>query len=445
MELRARGSQLVLAQMVGQFIDEVAADRKADPLLWSISPELELNRFFPSEPGRQPAAGTLEMLRGLAPLALGRGRGLRFLVQGEVLYAFSGTAASRTLSPIIERRQVLTGLAPHEIEVPMSPVRLFEWARRARELAADLVAAAQTAALDVDARRIYRLTFAGARAFCRGEAALARTVPSLVVVATQHAAIVRPVLHLARIACIPTLYFPHAPVADNRAYKDLPVDRAALRGQGEVDFYRKLGAEGELTVVGNPAVCVDDPPPLDESLPPVLAMSDPKRADEIVDFVAAAVTGEVLVAPHPRDDVAAPRRRYPDHWRVWSAGSTFDLLRQGPTCFLQYSSGVAWEALALGIPTIELSSSGCSNYPLIAEPHVTFARNTDELKKALATSADIANDPERRHRLTEWAKHWCCITGIRATDLCVDQIEVSLASRVQSGPLLDSWRAIGNT
>jgi hypothetical protein len=147
------------------------------------------------------------------------------------------------------------------------------------------------------------------------------------------------------------------------------------------------------------------------------------------------------VAPHPRSDTVALHRICPSSWTIAAGARTFDLLRDGHPCLMQQWSGVAWEALALGIPTIQLEIPGVfGQYPVISEPHVVFVRTPGELSKAVSLACRESQIAEARLQLREWARYWCASTGQAAVENVLECIRVAQSSRVDS-PVLDSWAA----
>src|SRR4029079_4497166 len=89
-------------------------------------------------------------------------------------------------------------------------------------------------------------------------------------------------------------------------------DFAGLRGPREVDFYRALGAAGDLAVVGNPQGSVAPPARLDPSAAVIFAPR-PQPPEQVRAQIAdvAAAAPEVVVSPHPR---MRGKARYDDLW-----------------------------------------------------------------------------------------------------------------------------------
>ena len=145
-----------------------------------------------------------------------------------------------------------------------------------------------------------------------------------------------------------------------------------------------------------------------------------------------------MVAPHPRADRDALRQLCPDGWEIW-AGRTYELLQAGPPVLIQASSGVALEALLLGVPTIDVSFPGAlPPYPLIREPHVHVASSSSELEAALAEARLDGSDPDRRARIVEWAKGWSHPSGEEAAGGVAGVLRSAL-SEGPRGPIWDTW------
>ncbi|MEQ1787608.1 MAG: hypothetical protein ABL966_11185 [Acidimicrobiales bacterium] len=133
---------------------------------------------------------------------------------------------------------------------------------------------------------------------------------------------------------------------------------------------------------------------------------------------------------------------WPAHWTLHEGG-TIDLLAAGHPCLIQTSSGVAWEAMAHGVPVIELADPSAPSptplYPLIAAPHATLCASADDLVPAVADARRTAADPEARARLRAWAGEWCLRTGPEAVEAAVQWIGDCLDAGPAPGPLLDRW------
>ena len=187
---------------------------------------------------------------------------------------------------------------------------------------------------------------------------------------------------------------------------------------------------GETTTSGAAAVIFAPRPQSPEQL----------RA-QIAEVAAAAP--EVVVSPHPR---MRGKARYDDlwpaHWAVHD-GWTADLLRRDHPCVIQRSSGVAWEAMAHGVPVIELSSPGAppAPYLVIREPYVRVCTTEAQLGVAVAAARADAGDQPAREVLMAWAREWCAADGPDAVARAAGWIDDCLRVDDPPGPLLDHWAA----
>ena len=197
-------------------------------------------------------------------------------------------------------------------------------------------------------------------------------------------------------------------------------------------------------MVGNPQAHVDVPAHLDASGPVIFAPR-PQPPSQVRAQVAMvdAVAPEVVVSPHPRmRGQARYEGLWPAHWEKHD-GWTVDLLQGDHPCTIQMSSGVAWEAMAHGVPVIELASPGGPppSYLVIREPYARICASEAELAAGVAGAAADAEDEVARRRLTGWASEWCAATGTDAAALAVAWIDQCLAESSAPGPLLDRWAA----
>lgn len=124
----------------------------------------------------------------------------------------------------------------------------------------------------------------------------------MLVVGTQHNSAERAVLQATTLSGRATVYLPHAPVADNPMYGDLPTHWAILRGQAEVAWYRGLGAAASMSVGGDPSIASGVPADLLSSGQFVYAASDPDTVRQDVQIIRSAGLRNVTFCPHPRDD-----------------------------------------------------------------------------------------------------------------------------------------------
>jgi hypothetical protein len=361
--------------------------------------------------------------------------GVRVVGVGRYSLVMDTANQRRVLEPVLDELG-----APRVPRRPLRPVPKRR--RREEEVLEGLTAAFAAAGLPLRGSLLRSKVVAAAVGIERAAAALRRDRPGAVVVANQHNVNTRAVLAAAGDAGVPRVYFPHAPVARNRRYTDLPVEAAGLRGPAEVDWYRRCGAATDwLRVVGSPADEIPAPPSMGGATSIVLALSpiDDAAVLAMIELVASAVGGRsVTVAAHPRMDRAALGALIPSGWEI-HPGTTQELLDAGPQMVIQCSSGVAWEALARGLPTIQLEFPGTPpNYPVIAAPYVSIASDTDELATAVEAAAQEGRHEARRMALVEWASAWCAPTGRPAVVAATGLLQ-EVERRQPVGVLLDGW------
>lgn len=364
-------------------------------VLWTALPEIYIV-LEKSELLGLPRDSTRALIRQAVKSILGWHH-VSYALVDEVLYIATTSNQSRVLEAIsgrtIKAERMSLGRAAAQAELERH--RTVHRAKRAR--------VDDVSALKVEASAV--VLGWGARALQASKGAISQLAPKCVVAATQHSAIIRSFLLNAERFGIPTVYFPHAPVARNLAYADLPFTAAGLRGQAEVELYASWGAAPEkLHTVGVPSQ--DSYQAATATLGhPILALS-PWSQDvvrKVFNFVGKALAGPVCVAPHPRtsQDVLTG---LPSGWYLNPYKSTQELLskRQAPVV-IQASSGVAWEAVAMGHPVIQLDIPEIGrNYPFITEPYVRCVSNPQELSNAITTIPDWHSRTEAMNHADRW-------------------------------------------
>lgn len=287
------------------------------------------------------------------------------------------------------------------------------------------------------------ILFNSALAIARSHEILTVQSVRLLVVATQHSYHIRALCLEARRRGIATIYFPHAPVADNSQYRDLPFDHAGLRGQAEVEFYRSIGVfeRESFQVTGNPTIDTYPPVRIGTDAPILLGLSPASRTrlEQIVDLVRPVERFGVRVAPHPASDVRLLRKVLPRSWEISERGRTMAELLSGPRCLLVQSSGVALEALLLGLPVIELSLGGRPNYPFIRPPWVPIVSDSRSLADQLAEIFAEGPDVGARGELIRWAEYWCSPLGEASIQACGRALMRALSLGLNNELLLDAW------
>lgn len=231
--------------------------------------------------------------------------------------------------------------------------------------------------------------------------------------------------------------------------KDLPAGYVGLRGRREAEYYeREHGVPASrIAVVGNPTTDMLrlPMPTINPGSPGVLALSN--YSDELIESAIRSVirvgVKELIVAPHPSSDRTRIAAQLPQGWTLNERGSTLDLLMTGPSYLLHSSSGVAWEAAALGIPVADIGAAPdgvIGQYPFLEDPDLSVpADDARTLREFL--------DPERlvgidRNRLRNAAMRWCDSDG----DESRARIRGLIEEARLGGPrtmLLDGWRSGG--
>ena len=417
----------------------IASDGRGRDLLWSAAPTALLDHargsVAPPERVRGRAARPT-IATWLAALATTRGSSL--ITVDDVLFAYEGANPQATLAPVIHSTAQARGVAPVVRAVRPALSLLMAGTRDLRPLR---VALHQSLPAGVPPA-VERALQAAVRARARAEVALDSIAPRLVVLASQHSTSSRALIQAARARHIPTAYLPPAPVANTYQSRDLPTDFAGLRGPREVEFYQSLGARGALSVVGNPQAHVIFPPHLNPEAAVIFAPR-PQPVAEVREQVAAVDAAEpaVVVSPHPR---MRHQQHYADlwpaHWVVHD-GWTAELLRGDHPCVIQRSSGVAWEAMAHGVPVIELASpiAGDPSYLVIREPYARLCASNTDLPAAVAHARQSAANPLARQQLVAWAQEWCAVSGNESVARATEWIERCASTPSPGEPLLDYW------
>lgn len=402
---------------------------------WALRPTLEDFRLWDSARGARAH---------LAPLALTTKKLPRLIQVGQYRFVYVTENQRRALLPVagaLARKsdEVLREAAP-KITLPARLAHLVKHSSRA---------------VAKPGRRALQLLDGGAtdtawRAAIARYEATRRTVPMMVpaetrmvIVSTQQDPSIRAVLQYAEGEGIPSSYVAHAPLTRKPHYKDLPVNLAFVRGDQEREIYGRLGASVDHVIAGgNPAVDALERPTAGRfSGPIVVAVSpDPRETLEQVFRLCEGLPSEwVIVAPHPRSNMRELAELVPHGWAIHS-GATIKLLTSGAAGLIQYSSGVAWESLALGVPTLQLElSSSPGDYYFIDDPRIPRARKPAEV---LSWAQSI-----RRCRAVSYsglrtvARDWCALDAGQSAASIADHIvsfEFDGAPRV-----LDGWAGDG--
>ncbi len=395
-----------------------------------------------SLPAARPVRTTgAASIRRLAKDVLQRTRASRreFFAAGEVLLAVESENQRRVLDPVA--RELAGGMQPVRTTVRWREQRRLSGhaLRLARELEAAISGAG--AGLPLDTRLWFAYLRDAAHALGYARSLLRSGDFAVAVIASTHGPVPRALAAAAREQSIPSVYIPHAPVLTDAAIVDLPVDFAALRGPAEVEHYASFGVDpSRLTVVGDPSIARGlRPVETDPALPPVFAPSPdpPDQLRKLVALIAEATSGPVTISPHPRSDRSLLRAISPEGWELWDR-RTLDLLEQGPRLLIQHSSGVALEALQLGIAVVDLALDERDPvYPFIRAPYATRASTAEELRTALEGRGGLDRD-----ELVAWARRWVALTGAEAAAQAATTIERAAQTGSCTAPIWDAWSAL---
>lgn len=427
------------------WVDSSARVDAAQGLAWVVAPEVALKLVE----GRQVATGSVlrNLPRTFARSVAGR-TGPALTSVGPVMMASSSVQHDRVFRPIIDTLVARHGPA-RVSRLPRLPVAGLPRATRSatRSLAEVSASVGPLAPSDAFGAMISQSSALLARARRLFEG---RGGPQLLLVATQHGAAVRALVRAALDSgTTRVVYVPHAPLANNAWYHDLPAHGALLRGQAEVAVYESVGVDGRrLHAVGDPSVPDTSYAPDDHLLTSAgstkllyaVSTDDIGSVCGDVEVMEAAGCDAVDVAMHPRlrdrDDL---RRVFPSSWTFNPLPSTFERMRtMGPVAVVQHGSGVGLEALSLGLPLIDLCNPGRTpNYHYLRPPHVSVVSDSDELRAALrAVVRDAAAADGRR----SYARRWMCRIGASAAVAICARLEEIVDEVIPQSVLLEGWQ-----
>ena len=408
----------VIAKDVAEALaSRVVSDATDGDILWATLPTLHeaANEYLPLHAGLEYPRDVILRSALVGP---------RLVLIGHVVGMMNTVNEALALRPVLDEVARRRGGQPKLLRAAaLQSSDVVESWRRCTRLEHDLRAEAKSIGITLDPGSLRRRLLKAARASTLLRAAHQRGDFQTLLVSNQHLSDHRAALHFSTKHRVSSLYVPHAPVASNDLYHDLPVNAAALRGDLEVDYYRSLGAlRDRLHSVGNPSVPPLNPPSRLDG-PIVLALSpwSHDRMREVISLVRDGIgtQANIVVAPHPRNRRREVRRLLPDGWSL-NSDRTLDLLARGPRLLIQHSSGIAWEGLYLGIPTIQVQvDDEAPNYPLISEPFVRTVRTGQELHETMMTASKEVD----RVDLRDWAHRWCAEVGVVAAKRIVDVIE----------------------
>ena len=364
-------------------------------------------------------------------------RGDRFTLVDGVLFVHDTVNQQRALCPLAG------ALGAHAAAPQRDVVRLLSAVCRSMPVVRRLRAEARRRNVTIHEFRLARALTSALHADVVVRRLVRERRLRAVVVSTQHAAVARAAIGAAWDCHLPSVYVPHAPLVDDARYDDLPTTHAGLRGQAEADHYQRIGATSRPTVIGNPSVPDITAVRHQPTMSPVVAVS-PDPDDEIADLLGMVVEAlgdrSAVLAPHPRSDLWLLRRLLPAGWTMSERPRTLDLLRQGTSVLIQRSSGVAWEAMALGIPTIDVRvRDGDPVYPFLRDDRVLQVTSVPELRAALDRVTGDVNGSIGQE-MTAVAAAWCDRVGRSAVDAGVALIRAALSTPAPTTVLLDRWK-----
>lgn len=375
-----------------------------------------------------PGVDTWGVLKYSAAIAMGRGS-LKAYRADRIFFIGRTKNQFRHMRPVISEMGGEVWREPEERRVKLDPATLSRLYRSGTGIARDCHEFLSGRGFETDLNYLRREALRTAIRLMVIERVLSHASPELVVVSNQHFCLDRAVLRACIDRNIRTLYVPHAPVAANSAYMDLPVNHAALRGERERAYYAEFGIESPaIHCVGVPRFDLDVAlPELDPDGPVVFALSPwgESTLRSLVELVRSATQSrDVWIAPHPTMDPSRLSGFLPPRWGVGADATTFETLRNGSPVLVQHSSGVALEALLLGVPTVELRFPGSvPNYPMIDPSYVRFAESTEQLMDALRGARRDSQQTAKRRRFRSWAEGWIGPTGRASVTLLRSLIE----------------------
>lgn len=268
------------------------------------------------------------------------------------------------------------------------------------------------------------------------------------VLTASHASyLVRPLILVAESYDVPVISIPHAPHTNWDL--DLPVAYPAVRGPADAaEFVERFSlSRNDLTIIGNPSsdVLNSPAPQISPDSPGVVALSmlPTDVMATSLKLLADAGLSNACVAPHPRTDLRTLQRYLPMGWRIHEGGRTLDLLKSGPPFVIQFSSGVAWESAALGLPTAEFvtsMSSRSGQFSFLADQSI-YPRIgcIDDAQRFLSSVEHRKID---REQLRAHALLWCPVDGAEAIARTRSLMEEATRGK-RPKRVLDGWAADG--
>lgn len=415
--------------------------RPSDALMWSLMPYLAMTSI---DLQATAVSGGLELraaARNLVRAASSR-RGPELVAIGPYLMVSTSVQNRRVLAPLAAELSS-RGFTAHDLRWPrLGPGAMRRAHRRASALGDEARSELSSAGLQLHGGAGEEI-LQTAIFLEKCERLLDVRCPQVLLVASQHNSASRAVIAAAlKVPVIRTAYVPHAPLADNVWYKDLPTHHALLRGAAESEFYGSIGVpETRLDVVGDPSLPYRafNSPRTRATF--VFATSPDDSANRLapaIEVIRKSNIGPVEVAPHPRDDLARLRAACPPEWTFNPEPSTFRRLSSaGARAVIQFGSGVGLEVLSLGLPLIDLCNPGRQpNYPYLAPPIVPVVASSDQLAAAVS---GLDSTPQGAERRMSYAASWVSAAGSEASRRAVDVLEDKRAQPLPDDIILDGW------
>ena len=420
---------------LGQPVSAGAAD-----LAWSVLPQVAMMLLGHSVSDRSGIAALRERVRNHARSIAPR-VGPALTRVGPVLMVDTSVQTERVTAPLIEELASRHGEPEHPRLPPLGVNSIRGALQNVRRVEHNLRDAMSIAGVTVPLGlrgellkvEIVRRRFASARLHLAGVDAI--------LVGTQQNAPTRALLSVARHQQIVSYYLPHAPMADNAFYHDLPTNWALLRGDAEASFYRDLGAmpAERLAVVGS----TDEPvsrttPPASDHVVYAPSPHSPQVLRADINVIRCALEDPIQVSLHPRMRSPDYLQLFPAEWVIVDAPNTSTYLREhGAKAVIQHGSGVGLEALALGLEVIDLCHHGeRPNYPYISGPLVQVVHDAHGLREAM-DRLPLRSD-QRDERIAH-ARSWCTEPSEDIAKTIVDIIERTSTSTGPGEVLLDGW------
>lgn len=268
-----------------------------------------------------------------------------------------------------------------------------------------------------------------------------------VVLSTQQSIHARAASIVAQNLDLPTVYIPHAPAADNVYYRDIPFNYAALHGNREKQFYEDIGSDtARISVIGSLRELPHVPKQPDREAARETVVVAPSPWDEPVvraffDLVVPGLRRPFVVCPHPRSDVALIRSLVPPGTQIIVDRETSDVLAERGLAVVQHSSGVALEAMYLGVPVIDMRLTNLDPpYLFMRTRHVHSVTSSAELMRSLDSIAS-SHSERSAIELHAYAREWLEPLPPESRR----RLDLLLAQELDTdGFVLDRWRAVAS-